>query len=83
MSESTAVSEDSATQPHKKMYPSTLSKTRKSVTTLLNEFRADPCADVSRFRAQVYALKAVAEIHRLERDAELETRLERLEDSLQ
>lgn len=71
--------EDSAPTPQQKVYPSTLPKTRKALTRLLNEFLQDPQADTARFRATIYALKTVLEAHRAEKDAELEARIVALE----
>ena len=67
-------------QPEKNLYPSTLPKTRKALTTILNEYRANPDYDTARFRAQVSALRAIGELHRYDIDERLEA-LERAIES--
>ncbi len=67
---------DTTGKPQKKLNPSSLPKCRKAMTSCLNEFRQDPSADVARFRAQISALRAIAECHRYD----FEDRLQAIED---
>lgn len=79
MAQSECIEKDTPTEAQKNLYPSTMAKTRKAITTILNEYRADPEADTARFRAQVSALRAIGELHRYD----IDERLERLEAALE
>ena len=70
---------DTQMRPQKKVYAATMRKTRAAMNRLLNEFLQEPEADTQRFRAQIYALKAIADTHR----ADVEERLAALEDVVQ
>jgi hypothetical protein len=67
----------------RKNYLSTATKARKFLNNLLNELReAGPEAPLSWYRAQTYITKALLEALALEKTAEIEARLERIEGLL-
>lgn len=75
-------SEDTLEAPAKKVYCATLAKTRKAINTALNAYRANPDADTARFRAQVYAMKTIAEVFKMEKDLTIQERLDAIEREL-
>ena len=73
---------DSEQTTGKKFYLTSLSKTRKALNKLINEYNEDEQSDTPRFRALVSALRVMVEIHKLEKDWEIEERIAALEESV-
>ena len=80
--ENKKIEEEQETNPCSKVYLASLTKCRKAINTTLNMFRMDKKANVARFRAQVFAMRAVADIFKIQNDKELEDRLDELEAKL-
>lgn len=78
MEQNTTVTEDRATEVYKKVYASNMPKTRSAMNKLLNHFLQNEDADTQRFRATIYALKAIADTHK----SDIEDRVAALEDAL-
>lgn len=66
----------------RKKYLTTHAKGRKYLNQVINEFRADPKPDVSKYRALAYLLKVMLDYFSFERDILIEERLESLESKL-
>jgi len=73
---------DSEQATGKKFYLTTLDRTRKALNKLINEYNGDEAADTPRFRALVSALRVMVDIHKLEKEWEIEERIQRLEESV-
>lgn len=82
MEQDFAAQTDIRFQAQKKVYAGSLERTRKAMNRLLNEFLQDPEADVQRYRATIYTLKSIGELHRIEKELDVERRLEELEEKL-
>lgn len=82
MAEITTPEGDTENNRQKKVYATDFPKTRASLNRLLNRFLSNEASDTPRFRASVYALKAIADVLRMEKDFAFEERLDALEARL-
>jgi hypothetical protein len=66
----------------KKLWLSSLRNVRRSLARLIKAYHEDARADIPRFRAEVYAMKALVQAFATEKNLEFELRLEELEKRL-
>jgi len=69
-------------KPVRKLWLSNLKNARRTLARLIKEYHENMEADTPRFRALVYAVKALVETFRIEKELEIEARLEEVERKL-
>lgn len=69
-------------KPVKKLWLSNLRNTRRSLARLIKEYHENKRADTTRFRALIYAVKALFDAFKTEREFEIEERIEAIEQKL-
>lgn len=65
-----------------KFYLTDLSKCRSALNKMLNDLHNNPKANIPRVRAEAYLISSIISIFKLEKDYEIEQRLQDLESSI-
>jgi len=67
----------------KKLWLNSLENSRRTLARMIRAYHRDKNPDSQRFRAEVYAMKALAQFFELERDQEILERVEAIEAMLE
>jgi len=67
----------------KKLWLNSLENTRRTLARLLRAFHSGKNVDIQKFRSEVYAIRALVDVFKLEKELEFAERLTAIEERLE